>query len=405
MASKQQYKQFNCYQILGVPPTATLQEIKRSYKQISLQHHPDRGGSHENQVKVNLAYEVLSDPIQRQAHDTYWQIPAVSDFSTPAASETNKSRQTYTPPQETSSKPHSNQQKNHRRDPLSALKNRIYHDIEKERSKIWEDLNNRSRKNENDFKQKLSNKRKETAVIFTCTFILSALAIEYPGLWIGVVLLGSWVISRLNGIQIANHRFSMLKILPNELKQHAHQEAKESCNKEATKLERHFSSLASLSELLLRSSTFDDSEEQIARRLTASFFLMGYTPLQFDRQNRTLLFTDEEEKLLVRFRHRTGNATNIAYVEKLASLMLGNGANRGFLFCSPGLSVNAENYANAKKIKWYTLETMNQWINEVLVSDYNGPAGNALRNLDTLINFLATISHSLVSKNYSRYTY
>lgn len=132
---------------------------------------------------------------------------------------------------------------------------------------------------------------------------------------------------------------------------------------------------------------------------------MGYTPLQFDRQNRTLLFTDGGERLLVRFRHRTGNATNITYVEKLLSLMLANGAARGFLFCSPGLSGNAENYANTKKIKWYTLEKINIWIDEVLVSDYSGPAGDALRNLDTLINFLTTISYSLASTNYSRYKF
>jgi len=80
--------------------------------------------------------------------------------------------------------------------------------------------------------------------------------------------------------------------------------------------------------------------------------------------------------------------------------MLGHSAARSFLFCSPGLSGNAENYANTHKVKWYTLETMNHWIEQVLVSDYSGPAGDVLMHLDKLRSFLATLSPAIAARSY-----
>lgn len=57
------------YTILGVPRTATPEEIKKAYKRKSMQHHPDRGGSQDEFVKVQQAYEVLSNSDKRSAYD------------------------------------------------------------------------------------------------------------------------------------------------------------------------------------------------------------------------------------------------------------------------------------------------------------------------------------------------
>lgn len=58
------------YAVLGVPRDATSEEIKTAYRQMMLQHHPDRaGGSHERSSELNVAYEELSDKFKRQAHD------------------------------------------------------------------------------------------------------------------------------------------------------------------------------------------------------------------------------------------------------------------------------------------------------------------------------------------------
>jgi len=53
------------YDILGVPHNATIDEIKRAYRELALKYHPDRNKSKEAEEKfkeINEAYAVLSDP-------------------------------------------------------------------------------------------------------------------------------------------------------------------------------------------------------------------------------------------------------------------------------------------------------------------------------------------------------
>lgn len=57
------------YAILGVPRTATDDEIKRAYRRLASQHHPDKGGDKARFQDIQQAYSVLSDPAQRQQYD------------------------------------------------------------------------------------------------------------------------------------------------------------------------------------------------------------------------------------------------------------------------------------------------------------------------------------------------
>ena len=48
-------------EILGVPSNATLEECRKKYLRLCLQHHPDRGGSAERFKEIQNAYAFLFD--------------------------------------------------------------------------------------------------------------------------------------------------------------------------------------------------------------------------------------------------------------------------------------------------------------------------------------------------------
>jgi curved DNA-binding protein len=57
------------YNTLGVAKTATPDEIKKAYRKLASQHHPDKGGDTAMFQKVEEAYRILSDPQKRQEYD------------------------------------------------------------------------------------------------------------------------------------------------------------------------------------------------------------------------------------------------------------------------------------------------------------------------------------------------
>ncbi|MBL8995955.1 MAG: molecular chaperone DnaJ [Gemmatimonadales bacterium] len=63
------------YSALGVPKTASDDEIKQAYRKLAMQYHPDKnGGSKEAEEKfksLTEAYDVLRDPQKRAAYDRY----------------------------------------------------------------------------------------------------------------------------------------------------------------------------------------------------------------------------------------------------------------------------------------------------------------------------------------------
>jgi len=57
------------YSTLGVSKAATPEEIKKAYRKLASQHHPDKGGDTAKFQEIEEAYRVLSDPAQRQQYD------------------------------------------------------------------------------------------------------------------------------------------------------------------------------------------------------------------------------------------------------------------------------------------------------------------------------------------------
>jgi curved DNA-binding protein len=78
------------YEVLGVPRTASADDIKRAYRQLARKHHPDlkpaaeRTQAAERFKEINEAYEVLSDADKRGKYDALganWK--SGMDFSPP----------------------------------------------------------------------------------------------------------------------------------------------------------------------------------------------------------------------------------------------------------------------------------------------------------------------------------
>ncbi len=62
------------YSLLGVTKSSSADEIKKAYRKLALQYHPDRNKTKEGEEKfkeITKAYEVLSDVQKRQAYDQY----------------------------------------------------------------------------------------------------------------------------------------------------------------------------------------------------------------------------------------------------------------------------------------------------------------------------------------------
>jgi molecular chaperone DnaJ len=79
MAIKQDY-----YQVLGISRDANDEEIKRAFRKLAFQYHPDRNrepGAEEKFKGINEAYQVLSDPQKRHRYDRYGRVDVEGRFS------------------------------------------------------------------------------------------------------------------------------------------------------------------------------------------------------------------------------------------------------------------------------------------------------------------------------------
>lgn len=76
------------YEILGVSEDATQDDIKKAYRKLAMNHHPDRNPGDLNAIesfkKIQEAYEVLGDPNKRVNYDRFGKADSSSFFnSTP----------------------------------------------------------------------------------------------------------------------------------------------------------------------------------------------------------------------------------------------------------------------------------------------------------------------------------
>jgi molecular chaperone DnaJ len=71
----------NFYETLGVNETATQEEIKKSYRKLAVEHHPDKGGDENKFKEISEAFDTIGDNDKRQQYDNQRSNPFGGGFN------------------------------------------------------------------------------------------------------------------------------------------------------------------------------------------------------------------------------------------------------------------------------------------------------------------------------------
>ena len=76
-------KTMNFYDVLGAQPGATNAEIRRAFRGVALQHHPDKGGHPQIYLYLSKVRDILLNKAKREQYDFHGRAPFADAFSKP----------------------------------------------------------------------------------------------------------------------------------------------------------------------------------------------------------------------------------------------------------------------------------------------------------------------------------
>ena len=85
------------YDVLGVPPSASADQIREAFRRLAREHHPDRAvasgrvGGEASMAEINEAYRVLNDPARRAVYDASLRGGPTRGPAAPPSSEPSES--------------------------------------------------------------------------------------------------------------------------------------------------------------------------------------------------------------------------------------------------------------------------------------------------------------------------
>ena len=383
------WTKFNCYEVLGVALGASESEIRAAFKQASRRAHPDRGGSHDAQVQVNLAYEVLSNTESRTKHDRHWKLgqyaagPILPFFTGEEAI-----RNLWTGPGGSSRKLADGKGS-------SGLVRRVKERIHRDRDRITLDRENRKAIFIAEFTKKLQTARLEALVLILTIGVSGIVGSVYTFGYLGVLGFGALLVRRLGGVLVHPETALKLTVLDplakKHLEEHAEHLAQASVARDRERMEVHFAALEQLGKLVTTPSKASDSENQVLRRLLAVLFILGLMPTRHDVAAQRVVLQGEGEWAVLFYRHAGTQQLSTATVEKIIAARAAVNAQAAFLYNLGGLSQKAAERAESAYIRWVGMRELNQWARQVWTSENGGPSGDILQRLAEFKAFLDKI--------------
>lgn len=380
------WREFNCYDVLGVAENATLAEIRAAYRDATRRAHPDRGGTHDDQVKVNLAFEVLSGGL-RPEHDAFWRTRRVRR----SASERSEPRRfTRTGNLENLWSRGGNSISDGRSGGgfVAAVEARLT----QERQRLEGDLTYRERALIDEGTKKLARARVEALVAFGLAVLGAWGAFRLPLLWVFVVVVLVPLVRRIRGLTWQGQNFSVLALGQQAIQEHAHALAQASVERDAAPLAGHEQALAELKTLINQPSTATDTPVQLARRLSAAFFLIGYSPLRWQEEDDRLIVVRGESEVAIQVRPAAKQSLSVTQIDRLLSQLRAAKQREAYLFVLSKVSARARERAGESAVRCFDLTELNEWIPSLLSSGYRGPGGDSLNALTRLRHFIQGLS-------------
>jgi hypothetical protein len=380
------WREFNCYEVLGVSEDATPAEIRAAYREATRRAHPDRGGSHDAQVKVNLAFEVLSGGL-RGEHDAFWR-------------NRNRTRRASGERHEPRRFTRTGNLENlwNRTDRLSdgrtggGFAAAVEARLTQERQRLQGDVAFRERALLQDARDKLLRRRTEALVALGLALVAGWIALRFPLVWIVVAGLLIPLGRRLLGVVWQGKRFFVFSPrLQVQAQARAFEVAQASADREAVSLGVHQEALDSLKTLLCEATASTDSPTRFARRLAAAFFLIGYVPLRWQEDDGRLIVVRNNSEVALQIcpaGKRSLSVTRVAHI--LADLRAAR-QSEAYLFVLSPVSVRARERAGESGVRCFDLSELNEWIPSLLHSGYRGPGGDPLVALTRLGHFLQSL--------------
>ncbi len=383
------WTKFNCYDVLEIAISATDDEIRTAFKQASRRTHPDSGGSHDAQVEVNLAYEVLSNTESRTKHDRHWRLGAhASGPISPFFTGEDGLHNLWTGAGGGSRKLADGRGS-------SGLVQRVKERVTRDRDRITLDRNNRQAIWLAEFEKTLLRARLEAGVLVLVLAISGLVGAVYTFGYLGLAGAGVLLARRLRGVSLEGVGALKMSLLDPRAKRRlvelAVQLAQESVARDRERMEVPFSALEQLGTLVTTSTKTTDTESQVLRRLLAILFILGMMPTRNDASAKRVMLQGEGERAALFYQHGVNQPLAVATIEKIQAARIAVGAQAAFLYNLGGLSEEAKACAESASIRAVGMREFNTWARQVWTSESSGPSGDILQRLAELKSFLDSL--------------